>query len=255
MLSHGLPSCGGKWATGPQKTQWGTMPKNEATAIQLDHASNWTSENRTLAPLEQAYNFILEGILSGELSPGMRIPTEAIAERLGISRMPVRDALRRLEGDGAITIFANRGAMVAEYSRHEVVQLIEMRAVLEGLGARFALANFGAREMDELLHLKSRMDRAEGDLAQWIVHHDAFHNYITSLSARPLLTNQTKKIRLMLRPYFRRHHQFHQELDIPGYEHQKIIDVLAAADPDVVEQEARNHAMANVSKVANLLDG
>jgi DNA-binding GntR family transcriptional regulator len=232
----------------------GNMPKNEAQTVRIDQTSNWASENRTLAPLEQAYNFILEGILSGELSPGMRIPTEAIAEKLGISRMPVRDALRRLEGDGAVTIFANRGAMVAEYTRHEVIQLIEMRAVLEALGARFALSSFGARETDELLHLKSRMDRAANDLAQWIVHHDAFHNYITSLGGRPLLTRQTKRIRLMLRPYFRRHHHLHQELEIPGYEHQKIIDALLAADPDRVEQEARNHAMANVSKVANLLE-
>ena len=166
----------------------------------VDISSNWASEARALSPLEQAYNFILEGILSGELAPGMHIPTEAIAERLGISRMPVRDALRRLEGDGAITIYANRGAVVAEYSKDEVIQLVEMRAVLEGLGARFALSNITQRELDEINHLQIRMDRSTDDLGQWIVHHDAFHNYITSLSGRPLLTRQTKKIRLMLRP-------------------------------------------------------
>lgn len=66
---------------------------------------------RRLSPVDQAYNFILEGILSGEFAPGMRVPTEAVAETLGISRMPVRDALRRLEGDGAVTIFANRGGL------------------------------------------------------------------------------------------------------------------------------------------------
>src|SRR3569623_1822328 len=94
----------------------------------------WVLENKTLSPVEQAYNYILQGILSGELAPGMRVPSEAVAEALGISRMPVRDARRRLEGDGAVTIYANRGATVAEYSHDDVVQLIEMRAVLEGLG-------------------------------------------------------------------------------------------------------------------------
>ncbi len=220
----------------------------------LDVAANWASEAWSLSPLEQAYNYILEAVLSGELAPGMRIPTEAIAERLGISRMPVRDALRRLEGDGAVTIYANRGAVVAEYSKDDVIQLIEMRAVLEGLGARFALANMTPREMEEIRHLQTRMDRSADDLGQWIVHHDAFHNYITSLSGRPLLTRQTKKIRLMLRPYFRKHHAQHQELEIPGHEHQKIIDVLASGDADDVEREVRNHAMANVGKVTGLMD-
>jgi DNA-binding GntR family transcriptional regulator len=220
----------------------------------VDVAANWASEARSLSPLEQAYNFILEAVLSGELAPGMRIPTEAIAERLGISRMPVRDALRRLEGDGAVTIYANRGAVVAEYSKDDVVQLIEMRAVLEGLGARFALPNITHGEMEEIRHLQIRMDGSADDLGQWIVHHDAFHNYITSLSGRPLLTRQTKKIRLMLRPYFRKHHARHEELEIPGYEHQKIIDVLASGDANDVEKEVRNHAMANVGKVAGLMD-
>jgi DNA-binding GntR family transcriptional regulator len=212
----------------------------------------WAIENRTLSPVEQAYNYILQGILSGELAPGMRVPSEAVAEALGISRMPVRDALRRLEGDGAITIFANRGATVAQYSRDEVIQLIEMRAVLEGLGARLALANIGVREMDEFRHLKVRMDRAADDLAEWIARHDAFHNYLTSLSKRPLLMRQTERIRMMLRPYFRRHHAERQELEIPGHEHQKIIDAVERGDPEEVEQTVRAHALANVEKIASL---
>ncbi|WP_424631233.1 GntR family transcriptional regulator [Bradyrhizobium sp. SYSU BS000235] len=224
-----------------------------AKPMSVDVSANWASE-RTLSPLEQAYNFILESILSGELAPGMRIPTEAVAERLGISRMPVRDALRRLEGDGAITIYANRGATVAEYSKDEVIQLVEMRAVLEGLGARLAIPNVTQRELEEIRHLQSRMDRSADDLGQWIVHHDAFHNYITSLSGRPLLTRQTKKMRLMLRPYFREHHAANHELEIPGFEHQRIIDVLIGGQPDEVEQEVRNHGMANVGKVTKLMD-
>ena len=51
---------------------------------------SWTVENKTLSAVEQAYNYILEGILSGALAPGMRVPSEAVAEALHISRMPVR---------------------------------------------------------------------------------------------------------------------------------------------------------------------
>jgi DNA-binding GntR family transcriptional regulator len=208
--------------------------------------------DKTLSPVEQAYNYILEGILSGDLRPGTRLRTEAVAEKLGISRMPVRDALRRLEADGAVMIFANRGASVAEYSREEVVQLIEMRAVLEGLAARLALVNFGEAEIDELQHRKRRMDRSSGDLARWIAYHDDFHNYVTSISNRPLLKLQTERMRLMLRPYYQRYYAETRELEIFGLEHQKIIDAILMQDPNHLEQTVRAHAMKNIDKIAGL---
>ena len=213
----------------------------QSTGIVLD---------KTLSPVEQAYNYILKGILSGNLAPGMRVPSEAVAEALGISRMPVRDALRRLEGDGAVIIYANRGAAVAEYSRDEVIQLIEMRAVLEALGARLALAHIGAVELEEFEHLKRRMERSSGDLGLWIASHDAFHNYLTSLSQRQLLMRQTERIRVMLRPYFRSYHAESHELEIPGHEHQKIVEGVRQQDPDYLEKTVRAHAMANVDKIA-----
>jgi DNA-binding GntR family transcriptional regulator len=209
-----------------------------------------TRMDRTLSPVDRAYNYILDGILSGTLTPGMRIPTEKVAETLGISRMPVRDALRRLEGDGAVTIFANRGASIAAYSKDQVVELMEMRAALEGLAARLALANFGAAELDELDHLKRRMERSSSDLGRWMQHHDDFHNYLTSVGGKPLLLLQTERMRLMLRPYFRRYYAESRELEIIGLEHQKIIDAIRQNDPDHLERTVRAHAVANIAKVA-----
>ena len=208
--------------------------------------------DKTLSPVDRAYNHILEGILSGSLVPGMRVRTEEVAESLGISRMPVRDALRRLQADGAVTIFANRGASVAAYSRDEVVQLIEMRAVLEGLAARTALPNFGEVERDELQHLKHRMDRSAGDLTRWIAYHDDFHNYITAVARRPLVQQQTERMRLMLRPYYQRYYAETRELEIFGLEHQKIVDAILMQDPNHLEQTVRAHAMKNIDKIAGL---
>ena len=218
----------------------------------MQNSLTQSSLARRLSPVDQAYNFILEGILSGELAPGMRIPTETIAEALGISRMPVRDALRRLEGDGAITIFANRGASVAEFAPEEVVELIEMRAVLEALAARLAMDRMTTADMEELEHLKQRMDRAAGDLPKWISAHDDFHNWLTSLSGKPLLIQYSQRMRLMLRPYFRRHYAESQEFEIQGLEHQLILDTLAKGDREELEKTVRAHVRANVSKIASL---
>lgn len=207
---------------------------------------------KTQPPVDQAYTYILQSILSGELTPGMRVPAEAVAKSLGISRMPVRDALRRLEGDGAVMIFANRGAAVAAYARDEVVQLIEMRAVLEGLAAKLALPEIGENEVEELEQLLRRMERSADDLIKWMFYHDDFHNYLTSISNRPLLMRQTERMRVMLRPYYRQYYARSREFEILGLEHQKIIDAIRAADPDHLEDIVRAHALKNVNKIAAL---
>jgi DNA-binding GntR family transcriptional regulator len=210
-----------------------------------------TMADRTLSPVDRAYNYILEGIVSGALEPGMRIPTESVADELGISRMPVRDALRRLEGDGVVTIFANRGASIAEYSYNEVIELTEMRSVLEGLAARVALDRITDVDLEQLSHLLRLMDKSRNDLTRWTSYHDDFHNYLTSLSGRPLLMQQTKRIRLMLRPYFGRYVVDTNETEIPGLEHQRIIDMIVKKDPDELERVVRAHAQVNVLKVAS----
>jgi DNA-binding GntR family transcriptional regulator len=208
--------------------------------------------DKTQSPVEQAYNYILQRIMAGALTPGMRVPAEAVAEALGISRMPVRDALRRLEGDGAVMIFTNRGASVAEYTKDEVVQLIEMRAALEGLAARLALPNFdegGLYELEELMH---RMERSSNDLVRWMFYHDDFHNYLAATSNRPLLIQQTERMRVMLRPYYREYYARSGELEIVGLEHRKIITAVRRGDLDNLEQIVRAHALKNVNKVAAL---
>jgi DNA-binding GntR family transcriptional regulator len=149
-------------------------------------------------------------------------------------------------------IFANRGASVAEYSRDEVVQLIEMRAVLEGLAAKLALPNLGELELDELEQLLRRMERSADDLIKWMFYHDDFHNYLTSISNRPLLMRQTERMRVMLRPYYRQYYARSRELEIFGFEHQKIIDAIRVADPDHLEDIVRAHALKNVDKIAAL---
>lgn len=208
--------------------------------------------SKRMSPVERAYHYVLDAIMSGELEPGMRVPTEAVAENLGISRMPVRDALRQLEGDGAVTIIANRGASVAEYAPGEVIEIIEMRAVLEALAARLALPRIKATEFSELEHLHWRMEQVSDDLSAWIAAHDDFHNYLTECSLKPLLIQQTQRMRLMLRPYFRTYYAKSRELEIAGLEHQSLIDAVKAGDAEALEQKVRAHVRQNVDAIARL---
>ena len=95
------------------------------------------------------------------------------------------------------------------------------------------------------------MDRSRSNLTRWTSYHDDFHNYLTSLSGRPLLMQQTKRIRLMLRPYFGRYFANTNETEVPGLEHQRIVDAIAKKDPEELERVVRAHAQVNKFKVAN----
>jgi biotin operon repressor len=91
---------------------------------------------------QQAYVFLLEQIQSGRLAGGQRIRLEDVAAELGISRMPIRKAIRQLDTEGLLTIRPNRGAVVTMFSPDHLTELFEMRAVLEGLCARSAATPF-----------------------------------------------------------------------------------------------------------------
>ena len=91
---------------------------------------------------QQAYLFLRDQIQVGRLAGGSRIKPEDIATELGISRMPVREAIRQLDTEGLLTIRPNRGAIVTVFSADRLSELFEMRAVLEGLCARRAAVDF-----------------------------------------------------------------------------------------------------------------
>src|SRR5438094_10243702 len=81
---------------------------------------------------------IRERILAGEYGPGERLAEERLSEELGISRMPVREALRALAAEGIVTLNPRRGASVTEFSKEHAQELIEVRATLEALNAKLA---------------------------------------------------------------------------------------------------------------------
>ena len=83
-----------------------------------------------------AYRHILSRIRAGLLVPGARVRTEDVANEIGMSRQPVREAIRRLEAQGYVTSRPNRGAMVSKYTPDQLLELFEIRAALEGLAMR-----------------------------------------------------------------------------------------------------------------------
>jgi DNA-binding GntR family transcriptional regulator len=101
-------------------------------------------------------------ILSGEMPPGSRIRQEELAERFGTSRIPVREALRRLESDGLVLLVPNSSAWVAKIDMRECIEVYKIRERLEPLALSEAVPNMSDDEIAQLGDLVDRMEHAEG---------------------------------------------------------------------------------------------
>jgi DNA-binding GntR family transcriptional regulator len=178
---------------------------------------------------------------------------EDIASRLGMSRMPVRDAFRRLETQELLTIRPNRGAVVRGLNLEEAIEVFEMRAVLEGLASAAALAKMGKDEVDELERRLEAMDRYAGDLSEWIGAHRDFHLYLCGFSGRPRLLAQIASLHVAIEPHMRLWLQSAPQPLAGHDDHALILDALRRRRPELVEAVVRDHVMGTIPALAELI--
>jgi DNA-binding GntR family transcriptional regulator len=124
-----------------------------------------SSSENALTETDKAYVELHAAIVRGELSPNQRLIELDLAKQLGVGRAAVRTAIDRLGQDGLVERHPNRGAHVRRISLEEAVEMYEARAVLEGLGARYAAKNATEKEISELRTLIKQMEQslANGD--------------------------------------------------------------------------------------------
>src|SRR5918997_1777944 len=125
-----------------------------------------------LTAQQQAYIHIQDQIVSGALHGGTRLKPELIAQMLGVSRMPVREAIRQLDAEGYVTIRPNRGAIVKRRSPEDVIELFEVRAVLEGLAVRLGCTRVTPDILEDLEMQNERLRRLSMNSGAWLERHD-----------------------------------------------------------------------------------
>jgi DNA-binding GntR family transcriptional regulator len=194
-------------------------------------------------------NFLRSEIMAGRLVPGERIRPEAVAAHLGLSRMPVREALRQLDAEGLITLRPNRGAVVTQLDRDSVAEIYEMRAVLEGLCARHAAARANLADVEELDALVQAMRRVTTDPLRWVERHEEFHARLCTLGGRLRAAGEARRLRLLLRPSLSAFAAQNRDPEALGHEHDVIVDALRDRDGARAEQLAIAHVMANAAEL------
>jgi DNA-binding GntR family transcriptional regulator len=132
----------------------------------------------TTSRSELVYQKLRSALGSGALKPGQRVLEVEVAEWLQVSRTPVRDALRRLESEGMLTLEPRMGLVVASISHQAMLELYVMREVLEGTAARLCARHASDPEITELEELVKREARLQGNYSELARHNRLFHEAI-----------------------------------------------------------------------------
>src|SRR5690625_1615192 len=152
------------------------------------------SSNDKMSRAEQAYQKILENIRQGVLKPGRRITEAEIAQSLQMSRTPVREALRRLESAGLLKMVSYSGMQIAQLDYQEIMELYEMRVVLESNAARFAATHASEAEIFSLNEIMKRYEEATTPTEQ-ARHNRVFHNALAYAAHNRYLLKSLNSLR------------------------------------------------------------
>lgn len=191
---------------------------------------------------QDAYHRILGEIRDGKLLPGDRLTETELAARLGISRTPVREAIRQLEGDGLVTHVPRVGATIRRLDHAEISELYDMRSVLEGTAARFAARAASEVELDELAAIHAQMKAAEG---REIYHlNSAFHAALLNAARNRFLVKAVGAIHTTLLILGPSTLEQDERAASANDEHARVIAALRARDQDTAETAMRAHIEA-----------
>lgn len=201
-------------------------------------------------------------ILTGVYGPDERLIEEQVAERLGVSRTPVRQALTMLEAEGLVEIAPNRGATVCSFSTDDVADIYDLRAVLEGHAARRAAGRIERPELarlrelaDEMEGLAGRFEDHEEEIRVLVTLNQEFHSTIVDASRNRRLEhliNRTVEIPLMFKAFF--WYTPHERV-ISNHYHRQILEALEKGDADRAEIIMREHVYEGRDFVVRALAG
>ena len=192
-----------------------------------------------------------EAIVEGKLKPGQRLMEVQLAEQLGVSRTPVREAIRKLELEGLVVMLPRKGAYVANVSLKDVIDVLEIRASLEGLAASLAAERISDEDIKKLEAIVDEFKEgvSESDVESLLKKDVEFHECIFKAT-------NNKKLHQFINSLWEQVYRFRVTY-ISDYdstvniieEHKMILDAIKRGDSEV----AKKHAMEHIQKAENFI--
>ncbi|SHN43584.1 GntR family transcriptional regulator [Cryptosporangium aurantiacum] len=195
------------------------------------------------AASDRAADELRTRILGGEYLPGERLGEVELAEALGVSRTPIREALRKLSADGLVEITPNKGARIVEHPRADLDAIFGIRAHVEGLAARTAAQRASTEDIDRLEEIATELEKHSdaGRLAEVYRLNAEFHGRINGLSHSAVLTGTVSQL-IHASVLFRTLHAFDEAARRRSCaHHHEIVAALRARDPDWAEAVMHAH--------------
>ncbi len=189
------------------------------------------------------YEEVKHQILTGQITPGTRMMEVELADSMGVSRTPVREAMRKLENDGLVIIEPRHGAYVSDISVKDMLDTLVVREDLEGLAAYLATQNTSDEQIEKLeMITKGYSDAiASGDTEGMIRYDEAFHKQVVEMSENKTLIQLFETIHeLALRFRYLYYDDFTRYENMP-VEHRKIIDAIKGGDGATARKVSDNH--------------
>ena len=192
---------------------------------------------------EMVYEELKMQILKGSIIPGTRMMEVELAEEMGVSRTPIREAIRKLEKEGLVTIEPRRGAYASMISTEDMVEILEVRQDLEGLAAYFAANRMTDEQMAELKEVSNNYNEAvkRGKMEDMIKYDTRFHHIIVESCRNKILVQMIEQLQeLVLRFRYISYDNFRRAENMPE-EHEAIVAAISEGDADKARAAADIH--------------
>lgn len=202
---------------------------------------------------DSVYDWIKEAIIQGEFQPGEHLAQERITERLGVSRTPVRDAMKRLEAEGLVVVKPHCGAVVFDISEEQLTEIYEIRILLEQYCAEKACRLATDEQIDNVERLSLGMQEYPSNSRQFMEADRIFHRGFCSISgctsSIEILETLWTRCDAFKAIYYSLDGKARDTLN----EHAKIVQALRARDADAMKRAISDHLedviKANVARI------
>jgi DNA-binding GntR family transcriptional regulator len=200
-----------------------------------------------------------EAIFNGQLKPDTHLVETKIAEELKVSRLTLREALRRLEQEGLVVNYPRRGAFVTRLSQRDAEEICVTRALLEGFAARLACKNLGPDKLKRLSELVNEMYNSadSSNLAEIVKRDLEFHEIICLGAGNRWLYQAWSILNSKIGALFvTTLEKENLSLEYAAQQHRDVYEAIASGNPDWADQVVRNHYLStrNLSLNPNFID-
>ncbi len=199
--------------------------------------------NEYLPLRDVVFQNLRQAILKGELEPGERLMEIHLAKRLGVSRTPIREAIRKLELEGLVDMVPRRGAVVASITRKDMRDVLEVRRTLEMLAVEVACERISQGELEKLRAAGREFERSggSGDIIRLVQADMAFHEIIYAATGNLRLVNILGNLREQMYRYRMEYLKDTSSYGQLNREHERIYEGIRDKDKETACQAIREH--------------